>query len=74
MDFSPKRLIFPDGGSINLANNEIGYVSLNKLTIPQTFTITPGNCAVSTLMTALNAAFAAGIGNFENIIVIYSDI
>ena len=41
--------------------------------VSQSFTITPGNYTVSTLMTALNTAFTAGVGNFQNIIVTYSD-
>ena len=66
---------------VNLLNNVICYVSLNELTIPNTdYNINTNNntlvlqdYSVSTLMTALNAAFAALFGNFQNITVIYSD-
>ena len=38
----------------------------------QTFASTPRNYTV--IKTALNAAFAAGTGNFQNVTVTYSDI
>ena len=44
------------------------------LGLTQTITITAGNYTVSSLMTALNTAFASAAGNFQNITVTYSDI
>ena len=40
----------------------------------QPFTTPPGNHTVSTRMTGLNAAFASGVGNFQNTTVTYSDL
>ena len=57
--------------NINANNNTLVLQDYNN--VSQTFTITPGNYTVSTLMTALNTAFTAGVGNFQNIIVTYSD-
>ena len=57
--------------NINASNNTLVLQDYNN--VSQSFTITPGNYTVSTLMTALNTAFTAGVGNFQNIIVTYSD-
>ena len=57
--------------NINASNNTL--VLQDYLGLSQTFTIPVGNYTVSTLMTALNSAFALGGGNFKDIVVTYSD-
>ena len=57
--------------NINANNNKL--VLQDYAGVSQTFTIPVGNYTVSTLMTALNSEFALGGGNFQNIVVTYSD-
>ena len=59
--------------NINDTNNTL--VLQDHLGVSQSITITKGNYTVSSLMTALNARFAALVGNnFANVTVTYSDI
>ena len=57
----------------NINGNNNTLVLQDYLNTTETFTITAGNYTVNSLKEALNAAFAAGTGNFNNITVTYSD-
>ena len=62
--------------NIDLPNNVIGYVSLSaKSAIDTTFTITPGNYTVTSLMNALNTLFnTCTTVSFQSRGVTYCDI
>ena len=57
----------------NINGNNNTLVLQDYAGASQSFTIQVGNYTVSTLMSALNSAFVQGVGNFQSIIVPFSD-